>query len=195
MPCAPAVWRKRARAPLCGRKASLPAPRMSFDAAHALPQLVNHLVVSCGIGLAGIVGAKATEEVRALSAGDAQADEMTSLALQIDSFRRRNELAAAPGDRDWTQVRVDSFSNVVVAPELVPELDSHEDLQAFDRLLTQHSDAAAPTSNSLSHSAPLLVDPAHFVWHTDTPNRSQQHPTPPDSERPQYPGQHEQQQQ
>ncbi|PXF41244.1 hypothetical protein BWQ96_09004 [Gracilariopsis chorda] len=168
---------------------------MTFEAAHALPQLVNHLVVSCGIGLAGIVGAKATEEVRALSAGDSQADEMATLALEIDSFRRRNELAARPGDRDWTEVTVDRFSNVVVAPELVPELDSYDDLKAFDRLLTQQVDASAPTSNSLSHSTPLLVDPAHFVWHNDTSHRSQPHTSPPESDDSHHPQQNEQQHQ
>lgn len=107
------------------------------DPVHSLPELVNQIMVSCGIGLAGIVGAKATEEVRALTAGEQRADYMDALGMDIDSFCRRRELAEAAGDRDWNDVSVDKFSNIIVVSEAVPELESHDDLQAFDQLLKE----------------------------------------------------------
>ncbi|KAI0567029.1 hypothetical protein FGB62_5g539 [Gracilaria domingensis] len=148
---------------------------MSFDTGNALPQLVNHLIVSCGIGLAGIVGAKATEEVRALTAGDQRADEMTALAVEIDSFRRRKELASSPGDRDWADVTVDRFSNIMVVPEPVPELESQDDLNAFDRLLTQSVGADSSRAQDSLPSIPTtqqLIDPSHFLMEDENSSPS-----------------------
>lgn len=99
------------------------------------PDLVNNLTVTLGIGLAGIVGAKATEEVRALTEGERRADYFDALASDIDSFRRRKELSEGPGNRDWADVGVDRFSNVVVVPEHVPEICGMEEMSEFDRLL------------------------------------------------------------
>lgn len=106
-----------------------------LDPVHSLPEFINHVMVSCGIGLAGIAGAKATEEARALTAGDQKADRMDALARDIDSRRRRKELANVGRDRDWNDVGVDRYANVVVEPEVVPELESRDDLEAFDKLL------------------------------------------------------------
>lgn len=106
-----------------------------FEPIHTLPEFLNQVVVSCGIGLVGIAGAKATEHARALTAGDRKADEMDALAREIDSFRRRRELADVKEDRDWNDVSVDRYGSIVVTPEVVPELESHDDLEAFDRLL------------------------------------------------------------
>ncbi|CAN8065155.1 unnamed protein product [Agarophyton chilense] len=148
---------------------------MSFDAAHVIPQLVNHLIVSCGIGFAGIVGAKATEEVRALTAGDQRADEMTALAVEIDSFRRRKELASSPGDRDWADVTVDRFSNIMVVSESVPELESQDDLNAFDKLLTQSArTASSPTQDSFPSQphTQQLIDPSHFLMDDESSTSS-----------------------
>lgn len=107
--------------------------------------VVNLLVVSCGIGLAGIVGGKATEQVRQLMHSDARMQAMDRLSGEIDSMRRRRELATnidkkddgLGSPRDWSDVAVDKLYNVVVVEdEVPPTLGSVSDeLTRFDSLL------------------------------------------------------------
>lgn len=107
-----------------------------LDPVHTLPEFINHLVASCGLGFAGIVGAKATEHARALKAGDSQAERMEAVALRIDSMRRRAELARVRGGvRNWEDVAVDRFGGVRVRIEDVPEIEGVEEMRKFDQLL------------------------------------------------------------
>lgn len=57
--------------------------------------------------------------------------------MDIDSTRRRKELADVKPDRDWTDVGVDKYSNIRVVPEKVPELGQQDELNAFDRILSE----------------------------------------------------------
>lgn len=106
-----------------------------LDPIHSLPEFVNQLIVSCGIGFAGIAGAKATERARALTAGDHQAERMETAALEIDRLRRRKELEQVRGVREWDDIRVDRFGGVKVWVEEVPEIGGGDELREFDRLL------------------------------------------------------------
>lgn len=144
---------------------------MSLDPTQTLPDLVHHLIMSCGIGLVGLVGTKATEDARAFTAGDRRADYMEKLATDIDSFRRRKELATRPGNRDWADVGVDKFSNAVVIPESIPELESANDLEAFDRLLEESRPTEELDEATSKRTLPsdVLVDPSDFLFaHDDT---------------------------
>lgn len=131
---------------------------------------MSQLVVSCGIGIAGIVGAKATEEVRAMASSERRADYMDALSVDIDSYRRRKELADAAGNRDWGDVDVDRFSNVVVTPDHVPALDSHDDLQAFDRMLMNAPAAQREKEQMLKQALP---EPSEFVFSDDDGDHDQ----------------------
>lgn len=162
----PATSPRRRRATHRTSKRQCPALSIHFlEPAYALPEFINHLVTSCGIGLAGIAGAKATEEARALTAGDKKAERMDQLAKDIDSRRRRKELANVGRERDWDDVGVDRYANVVVEPEVVPELESHDDLEAFDKLLM---DAPAAKRMAPKKKFPdvyrRLPDPAEFEF-------------------------------
>lgn len=131
-----AIYPKRRRTIYRTPDIQIPVCSLHFlEPVHTLPEFINHLVVSCGIGLAGIAGAKATEGARALTAGDRKADRMDQLARDIDSRRRRKELANIGHERNWNDVGVDRYANVFVEPEIVPEIESHDDLEAFDKLL------------------------------------------------------------
>lgn len=139
------------------------------DPVNTLPEFITHIIASCGIGLAGIVGAKATEEVRALTHGDRRADYFDALARDVDSVRRRQELAAQAGDRDWNDVAVDKFSNLLVVPEEVPENESYDDLRAFDRLLRDSpaSRRSLRQSELTSRLQQTLPDPSEFQLEDD----------------------------
>ncbi|CDF39884.1 unnamed protein product [Chondrus crispus] len=93
---------------------------------------------------------------------------MDELARDIDSLRRRKELANVSRERDWDDVGVDRYANVVVEPEVVPELESHDDLEAFDKLLM---DAPAAKRMAPKKRFPdvhmRLPDPAEFEFEDD----------------------------
>lgn len=154
------------RATLCKRRrVTYPRSMHFLDPVHNIPEFINHVVISCGIGLAGIAGAKATEGARALTAGDRKADHMDSLARDIDSMRRRRELADVDQERDWNDVGVDRYANVVVVPEVVPELESHDDLQAFDKLLMESPTARhSPSKTESGDVRKTLPEPTEFEF-------------------------------
>lgn len=154
------------RATLCKRRRVTYCTSMHFlDPVHNLPEFINHVMISCGIGLAGIAGAKATEGARALTAGDQKADHMDALARDIDSLRRRRELANVGRDRDWDDVGVDRYANVVVVPEVVPELESHDDLEAFDKLLMESPTAKHfPSEPESGIVRKTLPEPTEFEF-------------------------------
>lgn len=61
---------------------------------------------------------------------------MEAVALQIDSARRRAELARVrKGEREWDDVAVDRFAGVRVWMEDVPEIGGVDEMKEFDRLL------------------------------------------------------------
>lgn len=149
------------------------APTQLLQHAHSLPDIINQLVISCGVGLAGIVGSKATEQVRALTEGDQRADAMEKIALEIDSFRRRKELSEHPGDRDWSDVGVDKLSNIVITEEHVPMLRAHDEFQVFDSLLGANdniSSSASTSSSKYIHKNIFvqLPQPSEFVLDEET---------------------------
>lgn len=110
--------------------------RMLFlDPIHTMPEFMNQLIVSCGVGIMGVVGSKVTEEARSLQQADHRAEKMDTLNADIESFQRRRELANVKMNRGWGDVKIDRYSNVLVEAEEVPELESEDDLEAFDRLL------------------------------------------------------------
>lgn len=130
------------------RRKSRTVPRQLLPHIHTLPELVNQLIVSCGVGLAGIVGSKATSQVRAFTEGDRRADAMESLASDIDSLRRRQELSRGCGNREWDEVGVDKLSNIFVVPGTVPSLEAKDELDAFDSLLGGVEGAGSKNSNN-----------------------------------------------
>lgn len=144
-------------------------PTQILQHVHTFPEIMNQLVISCGVGLAGIVGNKATEQVRALTEGNRRADSMDKLASEIDSFRRRKELAEQPGNRDWSDVRVDKLSNVIVVEKPVPLLKARDELKAFDSLLSSTDSASASLSSPIIDSRnsrgtdAQLPHPSEFV--------------------------------
>lgn len=108
-----------------------------LDPAHTMPEFVSHVLASCGFGLAGIVGAYATRDVRAVVGSERREKRVLDMREDIARFRRRKELGEGARPRDWDDVVVDRHENVVVVQEEVPEFDFEEDgaLKAFDRLL------------------------------------------------------------
>lgn len=147
------------------RKRSKYQTGMLFEPIHTLPEFLNQVVVSCGIGIMGIAGAKATEQARALIEADRKADYMDALALEMDSARRRQELSDVRGERDWNDVSVDRLSNTYVEPEVVAELGSHDELEAFDRLLLDSPAAKKtfPGAKKLELRIPeSLPEPSEF---------------------------------
>lgn len=117
------------------RRARAPPRSLLETTVHTLPDLAQQLLVSCGVGLAGLVGAKATEQARAFVAGDRRAEALRAISADLDSQRRRAELASNPGDRDWTDMRVDKLANRVVVQAQVPSLPQADELDRFDSLL------------------------------------------------------------
>lgn len=129
------------------------APRQLVQHVSTMAEIIGQFILSCGVGFAGIVGNKATERARLVIGGERRAEAMEKLALEIDSFRRRKELAEGAAvvlkenendknqtsnvelERDWVDVGVDKLSNVVVVPEDVPLLGVNDELLKFDSLL------------------------------------------------------------
>lgn len=166
--------RRRAIAPsVANRPVARTTPRQLLPHLHSLPELMNQLIMSCGVGLAGIVGSKATSQVRALTEGDRRADAMEALASDIDSLRRRKELKEGRGVRDWSDVCVDKLSNVVVVPQTVPLLEAKDELDAFDSLLGDVKAISAPdpspsTESEMSSSGDAQEHREHTLK-SDTP--------------------------
>lgn len=144
--------------------------RMLFEPIHTLPEFLNQVAVSCGIGFMGIAGAKATQQARALIEGDRKSEYMDALAKEIDSARRRRELADVREERDWNDVSVDRFANIYVEPEVVPEMEAYDDLEAFDKLLMDSpaSKRALSDAKKLEMRIPdFLPEPSEFETEED----------------------------
>lgn len=160
-----------------------------FQHTHTALEMVNQLVVSCSIGLAGIVGGKATEQVRELTHSDARMQAMDRLSGEIDSMRRRRELATnidkkedgLGSPRDWSDVAVDKLSNIVVVEDEVPPTLGvvSDELTRFDSLLidrykkqNHHVSKSLPSQSphSQNHSSEIVSDvikPSDFLLDDD----------------------------
>ena len=138
---------------------------MLVDHVVSFPEFLSSLSLSLGLGFAGIVGGKATAGARAMIESDRRADYFDALASDIDSFKRRQELAEGPGNRDWQDVAVDRFSNVNVVPEAVPTLSAMDEMTEFDRLLND-----APAAKRLARGTEgtsSLPQPGEFQGFDD----------------------------
>lgn len=141
-------------------------PMQLVSHVHTMTEFANHLIVSCGVGLAGIFGGKVTEHTRLLLHGDRKQDMMEKMSAEVDSFRRRKELrenVSTERIRDWSDVNVDSLANVVVVQPSVPPLPAYDELHRFDSLLG-HSDPnvingkTSMDESSLPPASEFLID-------------------------------------
>lgn len=160
-----------------------------FQHTYTVLEVVNTLVVSCGIGLAGIVGGKATEQVRQLTHSDARMQAMERLSGEIDSVRRRRELATnidkkedgLGSPREWSDVAVDKLANIVVVEDEVPPTlgPVSDELTRFDSLLidrykqqNHHVSKPLPSQpphsgNHSSETVTGVIKPSDFLLDDD----------------------------
>lgn len=140
------------------------APKQVVSDVHTMTEFANHIIVSCGVGLAGIFGGKVTERTRLMLHGDRKQDAMEKISAELDSFRRRKELrenVSTERVRDWGDVNVDSLANVVVVQPPVPPLAAYDELHRFDSLLG-HSDSNI-MSDKTSMDESLLPPVSEFL--------------------------------
>lgn len=114
------------------------ATRMSFlGAVHTAPEFIAHVLASCGAGLFGLVGFRATRGPRALMAARFAADRRAEAEARHVRALRRAELAEGARlgvARDWADMDVDAADNLLV-PLSASMLGGASQFRAFDSAL------------------------------------------------------------
>lgn len=149
----------------CSRRS---VPGMHFlEAAHTAADFFQHVWISCGVGLIGIVGARATRQARALMESQYAAERRMLEQEVWKRDRRRMELAQG-GNRDWQQVLVDADDNYVVTDNSSPHFVSVDDeFTSFDRILNASAEQRQHNAHPLPPSPDQFLDALDDAFSTD----------------------------